>query len=339
MKNILMITTGGTIASRHTDAGLAPMISAQQMLESVPEIRDFCVPDTLELLNVDSTNITPRHWLQMVSAIEERYDQYDGFVICHGTDTMAYTASVLSYLIQESPKPIVITGSQRPIDLVNTDAKSNLSNSFLYASDPKSSGVQILFDGEVILGTRAKKMHSKSYHAFSSINYPHLAVIQEGRIIRFITPPKGQGPVFYHELNSRISILKLIPGMNCGALSYMLEHSDAVILESYGLGGLPAGPDYPFREELAHWQGRNKTVVMTTQVPNEGSHMRIYQVGKTAKEDFRLLEAYDMTLEAVVSKLMWILARTTDPLQVQEMFYHPIAQDLLFLSASAQDIE
>ena len=119
MKKILMITTGGTIASRHTKTGLAPMISAREMLGYVPEIREYCIPDTLELLNVDSTNIAPKHWLQMKSAIEERYDLYDGFVLCHGTDTMAYTASVLSYLIQESPKPIVITGSQRPIDQVN----------------------------------------------------------------------------------------------------------------------------------------------------------------------------------------------------------------------------
>lgn len=337
MKKILMITTGGTIASRLTQQGLSPMISAEELLGFVPEIRSYCQPDTLELLNVDSTNISPSHWLQIAAAIEDHYDQYDGFVLCHGTDTLAYTAAVLSYLIQNSPKPIVITGSQRPIDRTNTDAKSNLSDSFLYASSCESCGVQVVFDGEVILGTRAKKMHSKSYHAFSSINYPHLAVIQEGRIIRYIPQKKGAAPLFYHALNSSISILKLIPGMNCGALSYMLEHSDAVILESYGLGGLPSGPDYPFREELAHWAGRNKTVVMTTQVPNEGSHMKIYQVGHTAKEQFHLLEAYDMTLEAVVSKLMWILARTTDPEKVEELFYHPVHQDLLFRSAVQAD--
>lgn len=334
MKKILMITTGGTIASRHTDSGLAPMIRAGEMLDYVPEIREFCIPDTLELLNVDSTNITPEHWLKLAAAIEENYDRYDGFVICHGTDTMAYTAAILSYLIQDSPKPIVITGSQRPIDLINTDAKSNLAGSFLYASSCQSCGVQIVFDGEVILGTRAKKINSKSYHAFTSINYPHLAVIQEGRIIRYIPQTPGKAPVFYHALNSRISILKLIPGMNCGALSYMLEHSDAVILESYGLGGLPSGPEYPFREELAQWAGRNKTVLMTTQVTNEGSHMQIYQVGQSVKKEFRLLEAYDMTLEAAVCKLMWILAQTTDPEQVRETFYRPIAQDLLFLSAT-----
>lgn len=337
MKKILMITTGGTIASRHTEYGLSPMIRASEMLDYVPEIRLYCEPDSLELLNVDSTNITPSHWLQIASAIEEHYDHYDGFVVCHGTDTMAYTAAVLSYLIQNSPKPIVITGSQRPIDLINTDAKSNLSNSFLYASSSDSCGVQVVFDGEVILGTRAKKMHSKSYHAFSSINYPHLAVIQEGRIIRYIPQSKGTRPTFYRALNSSISILKLIPGMNCGALSYMLEHSDAVIVESYGLGGLPASPEYPFREELSHWAGRNKTVVMTTQVPNEGSHMKIYQVGHTAKEQFHLLEAYDMTLEAVVSKLMWILALTTDPQKVEELFYRPVHQDLLFHGAVQAD--
>ena len=225
MKKILMITTGGTIASRHTANGLAPMISAREMLEYVPEINNVCIPDTLEVFKVDSTNITPDHWLRLASAIEEHYEQYDGFVICHGTDTMAYTAAILSYLIQNSPKPIVITGAQRPIDLINTDAKSNLTDSFLYASSPQSCGVQIVFNGEVILGTRAKKTHSKSYNAFSSINYPHLAVIQEGRIIRYIPQEPADHPTFYHSLNSNVSILKLIPGMSCGVLSYMLEGS------------------------------------------------------------------------------------------------------------------
>lgn len=134
MKRILLIATGGTIASKRSDAGLKPLISSDELLSYVPSAREFCVTDALQLFNLDSTNIQPRHWLSMAEAVESHYEDYDGFVICHGTDTMAYTAAALSYLIQNSPKPVVITGSQKPIDMEITDAKSNLLDSLRFAA-------------------------------------------------------------------------------------------------------------------------------------------------------------------------------------------------------------
>ncbi len=127
MKKILMIATGGTIASRRMGGGLEPLLTSQEVLQYVPGVQEFCTVDTLQLFNLDSTNIWPGHWLKIVAAIAEHFDAYDGFVICHGTDTMAYTAAALSYLIQNCPKPIVITGAQKPIDLEITDAKTNLT--------------------------------------------------------------------------------------------------------------------------------------------------------------------------------------------------------------------
>ena len=131
MKHILMLATGGTIASKNTGQGLAPAITSQEILNYVPSIGELCQVETLQLMNLDSTNIGPKHWLQIAQAIEDRFDQYDGFVVTHGTDTMAYTAAALSYLIQFSPKPIVLTGSQKSICLDNTDARMNLYNAFL----------------------------------------------------------------------------------------------------------------------------------------------------------------------------------------------------------------
>lgn len=122
----------------------------------------------------------------MAKAVEEHYDQYDGFVICHGTDTMAYTAAALSYLIQNSKKPVVITGAQKPIDLEITDAKTNLCDSLRFASCDKAHGVNIVFDGKVIAGTRGKKMRTKSYNAFSSINFPYIATIQDEHILFYL---------------------------------------------------------------------------------------------------------------------------------------------------------
>ena len=135
MKKILLIATGGTIASKYTEEGLSPQIPADQLLGYVPSVREICDVDCVQPFNLDSTNISPEHWLKLEALIEREYEYYDGFVICHGTDTMAYTAAGLSYLIQNNYKPIVITGAQKPIDLAVTDARTNLTDSLRFASD------------------------------------------------------------------------------------------------------------------------------------------------------------------------------------------------------------
>lgn len=330
MKKILMLATGGTIASVQTEAGLTPTMTSAELLRYVPGIRRICEVDTVQLCNLDSTDICPEHWLQMARAIREAYDRYDGFVICHGTDTMAYTAAALSYLIRHSPKPVVLTGAQKPINLDVTDSKTNLYASFLYASSDEASGVQILFDNVAILGTRARKTRSKSFHAFSSVNYPYLAVIQNDRILRYITPPKAAAPVFSDRLDTKVAALKLIPGMGSEVLDFLLTRNDAVIIESFGVGGIPSLPHSHYYEVIEKWLGRGRTIVMTTQVPNEGSEMNIYRVGQKLKSRFHLLEAYDMTTECVAAKLMWILGQTSDPQTVRRLFYTPVENDLLY---------
>ena len=216
MKKILLIATGGTIASRYTKEGLSPQLSAEELLEYVPTAKEFCTIDTVQPFSLDSTNICARHWLQLAGLIEKKYEFYDGFVICHGTDTMAYTAAALSYLIQNNRRPIVITGAQKPIDLAITDARSNLLDSLRFASHDRAHGVSIVFGGKVIAGTRAKKEFSKSYNAFSSINYPDIASIHDNKIIFYIDD-KDQSTrplTFYHEMDERIFLLKLIPGID-----------------------------------------------------------------------------------------------------------------------------
>ncbi|MDD3252990.1 MAG: asparaginase [Lachnospiraceae bacterium] len=333
-KHILMIATGGTIASKRGDSGLKPLITSEELLGYVPDAAKLCQADALQLLNIDSTNMQPKHWLLIAAAIEEHYDRYDGFVVCHGTDTMAYTASALSYLIQNSPKPIIITGSQKPIDLEITDAKTNLSDSLRYASCGRAHGVAIVFDGKVIAGTRGKKERTKSYNAFSSINFPYLATIQDGHIIFYLDDKDQlQAPVqFYHALDSRVALLKLIPSMEAGVLDYMAEHYDAVIIESFGVGGIPTHDTGDFHKAIERWVSAGKFVIMTTQVTNEGSNMSVYEIGKSIKQEFGLLEAYDMTLEATVTKLMWILAQTKDPARVRELLYRTVNRDILFTS-------
>jgi L-asparaginase len=330
MKKILMIGTGGTIASKSTPDGLHPQLTLEEILTFIPDISKVCEVETLQVCNIDSTNISPDIWMKLVHTISDNYSRYDGFVICHGTDTMAYTSAMLSYMIQNSPKPIIVTGAQRPINMEVTDSKTNLFDSFLYASSDDASGVQVVFNGKVILGTRARKTHTKSFQAFSSINYPYLAVIQDGHLIQYIRQEKKSLPEFYHNLNSKVSLFKLTPGMDADILSYMLERNDAVIIESYGVGGIPSYPKSHFFDVIQNWIKRGKTVVMTTQVPNEGSDMTIYKVGQELKNKVHILEAYDMITEAVVCKLMWILGQTKDPEEIKDLFYTTISNDFLY---------
>lgn len=331
-KRILLLGTGGTIACKRTPDGLKPVITSEEILTYVPDSRDYCHIDTIQVLNIDSTNIQPRHWLAVAEAIETHYEEYDGFVITHGTDTMAYTAAALSYLIQNSKKPIIITGAQKPIDMENTDARTNLADSLRFASCDRAHGVNIVFDGKLIAGTRGKKERTKSYNAFSSINFPVIAIIQDQHILFYLDDKDLiQKPItFYRELDSNVGLLKLIPSMDASLLDYMAEHYDAVIIESFGVGGLPSYEDGDYYRAVSRWTSLGKTVVMTTQVTNEGSNMSVYEVGKNIKQEFGLLEAYDMTLEAAVTKIMWILGQTKDPEQIRALFYQTVNRDILW---------
>ena len=332
MKKILLIATGGTIASKYTEKGLAPQIGASELLSYVPEAKEFCEIDHIQPFNLDSTNICARQWMELAALIEKKYEYYDGFVICHGTDTMAYTAAALSYLIQNNLKPIVVTGAQKPIDLAITDARANLLDSLRFAAHPKAHGTNIVFGGSVIAGTRAKKERSKSYNAFSSINYPDIAVIQDRRIVFYIDDKNHVTDRirFYHDLDEKVFLLKLIPGSNASIIDSLCDSVDALIIESFGVGGLPEYGDDEFYQAIRRFVEKGKIVIMATQVTHEGSDMTVYQVGKMIKREFSLLESYDMTLEATVAKTMWALHESTDQNTFREKFYKKINHDMMF---------
>lgn len=330
MKHLLLIATGGTIASVKTENGLSPATDPGQLLSYIPEAEEFCRVDVKELFNIDSTNIQPEHWLKIVEEIQHSYEKYDGFVITHGTDTMAYTAAALSYLIQNSGKAIVITGSQKPMVSVVTDAKKNLMDSLRFAARDGVKGVYIVFDGKAILGTRARKVRTKSYSAFESINYPVAAFIDEKQILRYVDGQEEERPVkFYSQLNPKVFLLKLVPGISPDILAYIGDHYDAIIIESYGVGGIPFHDRRNFLKELEKLTARGKVVVIATQVMLEGSDAEIYEVGFKAVHQYNVLQSFDMTVEAAAVKLMWILAQTKDFAEVKKLFYSRIHCDIL----------
>ena len=331
MKKILLLATGGTIASKPTAAGgLAPAITSEELLSFVPELAKLCEIDAVQLFSLDSTNVGPEQWQQLVHAIRQNYDAYDGFVIAHGTDTMAYTAAALSYMIQNSAKPVVLTGSQKSIYNRDTDARNNLYRAFVYAVSEGAWGVQLVFDNKVILGTRARKTRTRSFDAFSSIDYPETAVFRDTRLIPFLRRPAELPPVqFYEQLDPAVFVLRLVPGMRADIIPLLEGRYRALVLESFGVGGLPGGDDGAMFAAVRDWCGAGHLAVFTTQVPHEGSDLAVYEVGRAAKALPGVLEAHDMTPEATAVKLMWVLGQTTDRAEAEKLFLTPVQWDIL----------
>lgn len=328
MKKILMIATGGTIASKEGDKGLTPAMSGEELASYVPGIDDKCRLDILQLMNIDSTNMRPRQWIDIRHAIMEHYDAYDGFVILHGTDTMAYTAAALSYLIQQNSKPIVLTGSQKPMGNPYTDAKLNVYQSILYALDDNSCNVSIVFNGKAVAGTRGRKQRTRSFDAFESMNFPLLAFIHDDRIVRQYveTPPAKDDIITYSHLNDKVFVLKLTPEVKADIFELLSTHYDAIILETFGIGGIPEYDD-SFENAIFNWTAAGRTLAVTTQVPEEGCDLEVYQVGQKYSEHPRILQAGDMTTEAIVAKLMWILGQTNDQEEIRTLFLKEINHD------------
>ena len=331
MKKILMIATGGTIACRPDESGgLAPALSSEEIIEYAPEIKELCELTMLQLFNLDSTNIGPEHWLKLAEAIRDNVRDYDGFVITHGTDTMAYTAAALSYLIQEPDVPVVLTGSQKSISSRDTDARSNLICAFRYAVSDKAWGVQIVFDGKVILGTRARKIRSKSFSAFSSIDFPETAVFRDERLITYIEKPAEYGPMrVYGRLRTDIFFLRLIPGITGDIFDYLGENYAAVVIEGFGVGGIPDYGDGSLLQAVKKWSAAGKIAVFSTQVQHEGSDISVYEVGRAADGLPGILEAGEMTPESVAAKLMWALGQTENREEAEKLFLKPVLFDIL----------
>ncbi len=325
MKNILLIATGGTIASKPENGRLTPEITSDELLAYVPEINGMCNVTAIQPFNRDSTNMNYEDWFYLSQIIEKNYGLYDGFVITHGTDTMAYCAAALSYFVQNNAKPIVITGSQKSIYLRDSDARGNLIGAFIFACEEGASGVHVVFDGKVIIGTRARKSRTRSYNAFTSVDYPEVARIVEGRV-RFFIRRKIEGePVFCKKINSSVAVIKLIPGMRSDVIEFLAGKCAAVVIESFGVGGIPYYSNTDFERAIKRLIDCGTKVIMTTQVEHEGSDMGVYKVGEVMQK-LGLIEARDMTLESIVAKAVWALGKEGD---FTVLFTTPINFDIM----------
>ena len=314
MKRVLVIATGGTIASAEEGSGLAPALTGEQLVAFVPEVAQMCHAEVSQVMNVDSTNMRPEGWLAIADEVRRRYDDFDGFVVLHGTDTLAYTAAGLSYLVQGSPKPVVLTGSQLPMGDPDTDGKRNLFDAVRVACDDAAAGVMVAFGGKVISGTAARKVRTRSFEAFDSLNVPDLGCVRDGRV-EWADGAEADdvtsGVRFYDALNPRVAVLKITPGMDALVVDALRPACDALVVEAFGLGGIP---EYDgITDTLLAWVDAGKTLVMTTQCPYEGADLSVYEVGRAFCDRPGVLMGGSATTEALLAKTMWALAQAADP--------------------------
>ncbi len=320
MKKLMILSTGGTIACTQTADGLIPTLSADDILNFVPKARKLGQLTTKTIFNLDSSNIQPEEWRDIAREIFACLPQYDGIVVLHGTDTMAYTASMLSFMLQNVNKPVVITGSQLPVGHPQTDAKLNLQHALITAASGMA-GVLVVFDGKIILGCRVAKVRTTSQNAFESINRPLAGRIRSGRVRPAAPPERKPGqPALDDAIDPNVFLLKLIPGTrpevfdDIARLGYR-----GVVIEGFGLGGLHC-LRRNLLEGIQKLLDANVAVLLTTQCRYEPSDPTVYETGRLALE-LGIMQAYDMTSECAVTKLMWVLAHAANLSDVRRLMY------------------
>ncbi|MBF0547115.1 MAG: asparaginase [Candidatus Riflebacteria bacterium] len=315
---ILLLTTGGTITMvKDSEKGLVPCSQADSLIQRIPEISQLAEMDLLPLANIDSSNVLPSLWLDISEALYERWDDYDGFVVTHGTDTLSYTSAAISFLLQELNKPIVITGSQVPLEEIGSDGRANLINAFRVAISDIAETV-VVFGSLIIRGTRAKKTSAFDLQAFTSANVLPLGSI--GLSIRYESGKRCRSrrkPLFQPFLNESVAMISVFPGLKPEVLGFLAEKYSGIVLEGYGAGNIPT-EGLSLVPVIQASVEKGIPVVVCTQCLFGSTEMELYQVGRVALEA-GAIPAMDMTPETTFVKLMWVLGQTHDLKTVESM--------------------
>lgn len=312
MAEFLVISTGGTIASRPGALGLSPSLPGEELLGAVKGLDFFGGITVLDLFSKDSSNMSPEDWTMIAASLKAEERDYDGFLILHGTDTMAYSASALSFFLPGFSKPVVITGSMLPMGYPDSDAEANIFEALLFLKtlwERGRKGVSISFHGHLIHGPRSQKILSRDSTAFSSINYPELGSIHEGRVLLGEAPFLAEKyPVDVSSLpvEKSIFLVTLFPGFRASFLEHLAGASPkAIVLEALGLGGVPYLGEN-LLPSIALCRDKGIPVIITTQCVYGGVDLDVYEVGRKTLE-LGAISGKDMTREAIIAKLMIVL--------------------------------
>lgn len=324
-----MIYTGGTIGMKENPVtGALEPFDFNHLLDNVPKLKmlDFEIEHHQFEKPIDSSAMTPDHWVEIARVIEENYDRYDGFVVLHGTDTMAYTASALSFMLENLDKPVIITGSQLPIGEVRTDGEENLITALQIAASRDSSGrhivreVAILFENYLWRGNRSTKKSADNFNAFKSNNYPELAKIGLGITFNREALWRGTKPgvplKVHYDMDCNVIFLDLFPGMNERSVRHMLATPGlkGVVMKTFGAGN---GPNSEwFIKTIKEAVEKGIVVINITQC-NNGSVLPFRYVTGLDLANAGVISGHDLTSEAAVTKLMYLLGEGLKPEEVK----------------------
>lgn len=337
--HVLLIYTGGTIGMvENPRTGSLEPFDFSHLTNHLPELQRFRFQVDHIVFNpvIDSSEVTPEHWKKIVKTIEANYDKYDGFVILHGTDTMAYTASALSFMIENLHKPIVLTGSQLPIGKLRTDAKENLITALEIAADKDAIGnpivpeVAIFFQNDLLRGNRATKINADNFNAFKSYNYPNLA--KSGIQIRYDRkvihqPNYEKKTIFHYYLDTRIATLKLFPGINETTVGAILglKNIRGIILETYGSGNAPLSPW--FLDLIRSAVKRGVIIINITQCKIGMVDMQRYETGQELLKA-GVISGFDATFESAMAKLMFLIGHKYEKEEIKVRMRVPLVGEI-----------
>ena len=324
---ILLVTTGGTITMvRASDGTLASHPDTKTLMDYVPEIKTLAEVDILAVSNTDSSNLQPSLWIPLAKTIYDHMNKYDGFVVTHGTDTLSFTSAMLSFMLQELGKPVVVTGSQVPLEDIGSDGRSNLINAFRVAISDLAE-VAVVFGSLIIRGTRAKKTSAFDLQAFTSANIPPIGSI--GLAIKFgndIRPRAKRKPLLRPFLNENVALLPVYPGLKPEIVSYLASTHAGIVLEGYGAGNIPT-EHHSLVPSIKEATAKNVPVVVCTQCLVGSTEMELYQVGRAALQA-GAIPAMDMTPETALVKLMWVLGQANDLRSIDSLMQKSFAGEL-----------